>query len=174
MREIAMSENVARARMRLVEIARNHPNNKLDNNSRLVDDILTDGELIFSYPSEQNTMFNYRPGRAQPFGMIFYTETLKSNLNPNLKYAFIEDMVKNKYVWAERYQLGRNDLIGADRLIYDGLVEKYFPSSSSNFFSMFNQCGANHGNKHTGAEESAVPAQSSEPPIQKRPRNPGQ
>lgn len=165
MREMAMSENVARARMRLAEIARNHPNNKFNNNSRLVDDILVDGELIYSYSLDRDTMFdpNNRPEQAQPFGMMFYIRSLKSNLHPDLKYAFIEDMVKNKDMWAARYQLGRNDLIESDRIIYDGLVEKYFPSS--NLFSMFNQ---------SGTEEPAAPTQSSEPPAQEKPRNPGQ
>lgn len=127
MREMSMSENVAKARMRLASIAKTHPKNKIYPYSRAVDDILVDGELIYSYPPEIDTMFEneYRPLHAEEFGMIFYVDTLKNFLHPDLKRAFIEDMVINKSIWQDQFGLGRNDLVLEDRLIYDELLANY-------------------------------------------------
>jgi hypothetical protein len=121
MREMAMSENVAKARMRLASIAQTHPRNKINPDSRAVDDILVDGELIHSYPPELDTMFDpeYRSSQAEIFGRIFYTNTLKSFLHADLKRAFIEDMVKNKSLWQEQFGLSKADLVIEDRPIYD-------------------------------------------------------
>lgn len=122
MREMAMSENVAKARFRLASIAKNHPNNKINQNSNTaVDNILIDGELIHSYPPEIDTMFDpeRRPTEAQVFGKIFYMHSLKNRLHPNLKRAFIEDMVTNKALWQDQFSLGRADLLIEDQSIYD-------------------------------------------------------
>ncbi len=147
MRELSMSDNVARARMRLAEIARKHPNNKLNNDSRPVDDILVDGELIFSYPPDKDTMFNHdiRPNQAQSFGMIF--SSLKSELHSDLKYAFIRDMVENQALWAKEYNLGRNDLTEADRILYDELVKKHFPMLAFNTLMLMTNHVYEHAQK---------------------------
>ncbi|KTD56769.1 hypothetical protein Lsan_2929 [Legionella santicrucis] len=121
MREIAMSENVAKARMRLAWIAKNHPKNKLNSSSRPVDDILVDGELIRSYPPEIDTIFDpeYRSPNAESFGDLFYDTSLKSALHEDLKRAFIEDMVVNKEEWKKQYHLGKSDLRNKDQKIYE-------------------------------------------------------
>ena len=126
MRELAMAENVAKARMRMASIAKNHPNNKLTPTSREVDDLLIDGELIFSYPPSLDTMFNpdYRPRAAEPFGNIFYTTFLKGALHENLKHAFIEDMVVNEGLWQTQFNLGRADLRKIDQDIFDDIKSR--------------------------------------------------
>ncbi|MFT4059355.1 MAG: hypothetical protein QM652_07385 [Legionella sp.] len=120
MREMAMSENVAKARMRLAAIAKNHPKNKINPESRPVDDILIDGELIYSYPPEIDTMFepDSRSSYAEPFGNIFYTATLKERLHEDLKHAFIEDMVVNAELWRKEFKIGQSDLLKKDQAIY--------------------------------------------------------
>ncbi|KTC88190.1 hypothetical protein [Legionella cincinnatiensis] len=118
MREIAMSENVAKARMRLAWIAKNHPQNF---QSRPVDEILVDGELIHSYPPDIDTVFDpeYRSSYAEAFGDLFYVPSLKPALHKNLKRAFIEDMVVNKEEWEKQYHLGKSDLRNKDQKIYE-------------------------------------------------------
>ncbi|MGQ3890228.1 hypothetical protein ACQUW5_14530 [Legionella sp. CNM-1927-20] len=121
MREMAMSENVAKARMRLAFIAKHHPKNKLNSESRSVDEILVDGELIYSYPPKADTMFDpeYRPDRAESFGDLFYNTALRFALHEDLKRAFIEDMVINKEEWQRQYKLGKLDLRENDQKIFD-------------------------------------------------------
>lgn len=121
MREIAMSENVAQARMRLAFIAKHHPQNKLNPQSRPVDDILVDGELIYSYPPEVDTMFDaeYRSSHAESFGDLFYHFPLKSALHEDLKRAFIEDMVVNKEEWQRQYHLAKSDLRAEEQKLFD-------------------------------------------------------
>ncbi|WP_419421231.1 hypothetical protein ACNVED_15285 (plasmid) [Legionella sp. D16C41] len=117
LREMAMSENVAQARMRLAFIAKHHPKNKLNNESRPVDEILVDGELIHSYSVDVDTVFDpeYRPAHAESFGDLFY----KFTLHKDLKRAFIEDMVVNKEEWQSQYQLSKSDLRENDQKIFD-------------------------------------------------------
>lgn len=121
MREISMTENVARARMRLASIAKTHPQNKLNAESRPVDEILIDGELIHSYPPAVDTMFDpeYRPNNAQIFGDIFLKTSLKNALHEDLKRAFIKDMVVNKELWESRFNINRSDLRPAEQAIFD-------------------------------------------------------
>jgi|GEM_PF-2125120 len=135
MREISMSENVAKARWRLVSIARNHPHNQLNPSTRPVDDILVDGELIFSFPPAIDTMFEpeFRSNRAELFGDIFYKTTLKPFLHEDLKRAFIEDMVTNEGFWQCQFNIGRADLRTQDQDIFDAI--KIEQSQSSNVIS---------------------------------------
>ncbi|STX52337.1 Uncharacterised protein [Legionella busanensis] len=121
MREMAMSENVAKARMRLAFIAKNHPKNKMNSQSRPVSEILVDGELIYSYSPETDTIFDpeYRPARAESFGDLFYNTALKFSLHEDLKHAFIEDMVLNKEAWQEQFRLTKSDLRKEDQVIFD-------------------------------------------------------
>ncbi|WP_133130930.1 hypothetical protein [Legionella yabuuchiae] len=135
MREISMSENVARARWRLVSIARNHPHNQLTPSSRPVDDILVDGELIYSFPPAIDTMFepDFRPNCAELFGDIFYKTTLKPFLHEDLKRAFITDMVVNEGLWQSQFNIGRPDLRKQDQDIFDAI--KIEQSQSSNVIS---------------------------------------
>jgi hypothetical protein len=121
MREMAMNENVAKARWRLASIAEGHPNNKYLAKSRPVDDILVDGELIFSYAKSDDTMFNsdLRASEAQKFGDIFYFSSMRNTLHPNLKRAFIEDMVVNEKYWQAEFQIGKADLLIDDQELYD-------------------------------------------------------
>jgi len=118
MREMSMSENVAKARMRFVDIAKAHPNNRTTPESRPVDNFLIDGELIYSYPPDVDTMFDpeFRSEKAEIFGEIFYS---KADLHENLKRSFIEDMVTNKSMWQDEFSLGRVDLLSEDQDIYD-------------------------------------------------------
>ena len=120
LREIAMSENVAKARFRLAAIAKAHPNNKLSSR-RAIDDILIDGELIHSYPIETDSIYEnfYRPDKAEKFGDIFYTNSLKGKLDDRLKYAFIYDMVANSKFWQEEYGIGKDDLRDDDKILYE-------------------------------------------------------
>ena len=123
MREMSMTENVARARMHLAEIAKKHPKNKINPDSRPVDEILIDGELIFSYPPALDTMFDHenRPAHAESFGNIFYTPALRELLHHDLKHYFIEDMVINVEMWQKEFSIGRLDLLEVDQAIYDGI-----------------------------------------------------
>ncbi|BCA96257.1 hypothetical protein TUM19329_26180 [Legionella antarctica] len=124
MREMSMSESVAKARWRLVHIAKHHPENQLNANSRPIDETLADGELIYSYPLEKDTMFHpdYRVGYAQKFGDIFNMSNIKYSLHEELKRAFIEDMVVNRAIWSKSFNLGREDLNKPEREIYDELM----------------------------------------------------
>lgn len=133
-REMAMSENVAKARMRLASIAKTHPQNRINPDSRAMDDILIDGELIYSYPPEIDTMFDpeHRSPQAEVFGRIFHTNTVKVFLHADLKRAFIEDMVKNKSLWQEQYGLSRADLVIEDQPIYDE-IQANFSANSGGF-----------------------------------------
>ncbi len=135
MREMEMSENVAKARMRLAQIAKNHPKNKMNPDSRAVDDVLVDGELIFSYPQTVDTMYDpsKRPAAAHPFGFIFYTSGLKNNLHVDLKRDFIKDMVENKDLWKKEYNLDKSDLLREDQVIYDELAAEQLKVQSSGF-----------------------------------------
>ncbi len=133
MREMAMTENVAKARMRLALIAKHHPKNKLNPKHRSVDEILVDGELIHSYPPEVDTIFDpeYRPDHAESFGDLFYESSLKSALHEDLKRAFIEDMVVNKKEWQRQYHLGRADLRKEDQKIFDEIKSQQFQKSEN-------------------------------------------
>lgn len=84
-------------------------------------DILIDGELIRSFPKDFDTIFRIRPNRAQIFGEIF-KESGVDKLHPELKRAFLQDMVINKVLWQEMYQLGGADLLTEDQHTYD-LIE---------------------------------------------------
>ncbi|CAM2786629.1 hypothetical protein [Legionella worsleiensis] len=123
MREMAMSERVAKARMRLAQIALSHPKNKINEDHRSIYEILVDGELIYSYPPEVDTMFepDYRAPTAESFGRIFTTASMAGALHPELKRLFIQDMVQNKSFWHELFDLGRADLLDEDKLIYDDI-----------------------------------------------------
>lgn len=123
LREMAMSENVAKARMRLASIAKTHPKNKMNPCGRAVDEVLVDGELIHSYPPHMDTVFvpEYRSEQADVFGMIFYVDTVKRVLHEDLKRAFIEDMVSNKQLWLEQFGLSQSDLLADDQSIYDDI-----------------------------------------------------
>lgn len=133
MREMAMSEDVAKARMRLALIAKQHPKNRLGSGSRSVYDILVDGELIHSYPPEIDTMFDpeYRPTQAESFGDLFYDTSLKSALHEDLKRAFIEDMVVNKEDWQRQYHLGKSDLRPKDQKIFDEIESQQLKKSEN-------------------------------------------
>lgn len=135
LREMAMSENVAKARMRLVSIAKKHPRNKATPDSQAVDDILVDGELVHSYPPELDTMFDsaHRPRAAALFGSIFYVSTLKDRLHADLKRAFIRDMVENKDLWQKEFNLGKVDLVEEDRDIYAAIEVEQLTASSTGF-----------------------------------------
>jgi len=120
-REIAMTEGVSKARFRLASIAKKHPNNRLNLNCRRVDEILVDGELVHSYPSHIDTCFKpeSRSSNAECFGELFYVNSLRHSLHENLKRDFIKDMVFNKKLWKEQYNLGKLDLLEVDQKIYD-------------------------------------------------------
>ncbi len=123
-REMMMTENVAKARFRLADIARRHPKNKRTDLSRPVDDILVDGELIYCYPLERDTIFNpLARGGHQRFGDIFYTPGLAPHLDATLKTAFIQDMVEHADLWREEYDLGRDDLTVAGQYTYNELLK---------------------------------------------------
>lgn len=130
MRELIMSENVAKARWRLAAIAKAHSNNIKRPGLRGIDDLLVDGELIYSYSPERDTIFDHRrrPGQALPFGSIFYANMVAANLHENLKRAFIEDMVKNKQLWATEFNIGRLDLLPNDLAVYDEIERTHNPS----------------------------------------------
>lgn len=123
MREMAMSENVAKARFRLAAIAKKHPKNKINADSRKVSSILIDGELIHSHDPRDDTMFdpNSREIFGEIFGKLFYVPALKDRLHADLKRAFIKDMVVNKDVWEKEFNLGRYDLMLSDSRIYDAI-----------------------------------------------------
>lgn len=121
-REMAMAENVARARFHLALIAKKHKCDQKDHSSIPVSNILVDGELIFSYPKNKDTIFAYRfTDRAQKFGELFCTKMLEGCLHINLKMDFILDMVLNKEFWEKEFQLGRADLLEQDQKLYDVL-----------------------------------------------------
>lgn len=153
MREMAMSENVAKARFHLASIAKNHPHNKLNSNSRPVDDILIDGELIFSYAASLDTMFNLelRPPNAETFGDLFYTGILRNLLHDNLKRAFIEDMVVNEALWQKEFNIGRNDLREPEQKIFDEIKSQ--KSQPSNVIS-FTAARASETSKEAKAEST--------------------
>lgn len=85
--------------MRLALITKCHPKNKIEPDSKGIDNILIDGELIFSYSPEIDTMFNPEQRSKIPelFGQIFYTDSVKNYLDSDLKRAFIKDMVINQH-----------------------------------------------------------------------------
>lgn len=131
MREMSMSENIRRARMRLALIAEQHPMNNFFSKYIHLDRILVDGELIHSFSSSVDTMFNRRkyansacsstPLPGDKFGDIFYAAVIKDNLHENLKRAFIEDMVIYREEWQTLYNLGKFDLREEDQGIYEEL-----------------------------------------------------
>ncbi len=130
-RELAMSENVARARMRLAAIARKHPD-CVDYRGRTFDELLVDGELLHSYPLHLDTVFkgSARPLHAMRFGEIFYNTSI-TKLPPKLHHLFIEDMVKNAQLWQDEYALGRSDLLDSDQYHYDVIKECVPPDKKS-------------------------------------------
>ena len=140
MREMAMSENVAKARFRLATIAKKHPKNQKDSCRRKVDEILIDGELIFSYPAHIDTTFclERRSASAQIFGDIFYETSLRPALHEDLKRAFIEDMVVNKQLWEEEYQLDASDLREEDQKIYREITHQISQENRKKEHSDFN------------------------------------
>lgn len=133
LREMQMTENIAMARMRLASIAQQSPLNKTDPNNFSVSELLIDGELLFNYPTESDTVFaeEYRPMYGEQFGDLFYTQILSNLLHPDLKRAFIRDMVVHAEGWLECFNLGRNDLRSADQTIYDQIIEELQSSSST-------------------------------------------
>lgn len=120
LRELAMTKNISKARYYLAALAEKHPLDRKDFSSeRRVSNILIDGELIHSHPPIEDTIFKRRPNRAQSFGELFYTLSLKQHLHPKLKEAFIENMVLKKNYWEKEFHLGREDLLDEDKKIYD-------------------------------------------------------
>lgn len=150
MREMAMSEYVAKAIMRLVWIARNHSKNKQHATSRPVDDILIDGELIYSWPPKNDTIFapEYRPTVAQSFGDIFYITALKSALHEDLKHAFIEDMVVYKDDWREQYHLGKSDLRKPEQKMYEEIERRLSKQSKNEMGADFSSDDMDTGLNH--------------------------
>ncbi|MDX2345317.1 MAG: hypothetical protein QNK11_00385 [Legionella sp.] len=132
-RELAMSENVAKARMYMADIARQHPQNKMSLDQPAIDDVLVDGELIHSYPPELDTMFNldYRSPTAQLFGDIFYERTIKLNLHEDLKHNLIKDMVVKQDFWQTAFGLGRMDLRAVDQAMYDEIKQNQFSPAAA-------------------------------------------
>ncbi|MDF1655712.1 MAG: hypothetical protein P1U34_11430 [Coxiellaceae bacterium] len=130
-REMAMSENVARARMRLAAIARRYPDST-DAFGRTCEQALVDGELIYSYSQDLDTVFKRgkRSHRVMCFGELFHIKLLQ--IRPELREAFIEDMVHNATLWRDEYGLGRDDLVAADQLVYDEIVTRQNKLSSKN------------------------------------------
>lgn len=120
-REMQMKENITAARTRLAWIAKNHPLDKMNAKLQPISEQLMDGELIYSYPGQKIRLFNpeFRVAGAQIFGEIFHTESMKAKLHPDLKRAFIRDMVENKDDWRNCLGLGRGDLLAEDQAIYD-------------------------------------------------------
>lgn len=164
MRELSMTEEVARARMRLASIAKNHPNNRIDPKVSAVDETLIDGELIHSYPPEIDTMFDpdYRPDCAEPFGDIFITD-LSKILHPDLKRAFIQDMVVNKDLWTEEFHLGRTDLREAEQIIYDEIIEEHLSNAENN-------SSTTQARSRIGFFSNTAEAQPGLPPEEQTPR----
>lgn len=127
LRELVMTENIAKARYHLASIAKDSEFNNTDLSSHKVSEKLIDGELIFSIPKDSDTIFNqtlledYGISHSQIFGEIFYCTSIKRILHPELKKAFIEDMVRNEVIWEETFNLGREDLLPQDQEIYDAL-----------------------------------------------------
>lgn len=164
MRELSMTAEVASARMRLANIAKNHPKNRIDPNGSAIDDILIDGELIHSYPPEIDTMFDpeYRPDCAERFGDILSTP-LSKILHPDLKRAFIEDMVVNKELWAEEFHLGREDLREAEQIIYDEIIEEHLSNAENN-------SSTTQALSRIGLFSNTAEAQAKLPPEEQTPR----
>lgn len=130
-RELQMSENVAEARLRLATIAKNHPKNKMSFDKTAVDEILMDGELIFSYSLSKDTIFDSDcRSQKESFGDLFYTPSLKGNLHDDLKRAFIYDMVQNQEDWLENFGIGRDDLKENDQQIYDEIMSELQENSA--------------------------------------------
>lgn len=121
LREMAMAENIAKARFHLAKIAKKHPYDRVNSKSREISDILIDGELIHSYPRSIDTIFAIRKDQAK-FGDLF--DFIGKNLHPQLKASFLSDMVVKKEVWKKKYSLGREDLLETDQQIYDYLDGK--------------------------------------------------
>jgi hypothetical protein len=123
LRELSMSESVAKARWRLVSIAQKHPKNQITPGAGAIDEILIDGELIFSYPVKRDSIFRpeFRPFYPEKFGDLFYVSHLKGNLHEDLKYAFIKDMVLNENLWRDSFNIGRKDLRKKERDLFDKL-----------------------------------------------------
>jgi hypothetical protein len=105
-----------------------------------VDEILVDGELIFSYPAHIDTTFclERRSASAQIFGDIFYETSLRPALHEDLKRAFIEDMVVNKQLWEEEYQLDASDLREEDQKIYREMEHQLSQENRKKEHSDFN------------------------------------
>lgn len=133
LREMQMTENIALARMRLASLAKQSPLNNTGTDNLTVSELLIDGELLFNYPPELDTVFveEYRALQVEIFGDLFYTEILIHRLHPDLKKGFIRDMVVHAEGWLECFNLGRNDLRSTDQAIYDQIIEE-LQSSASN------------------------------------------
>lgn len=119
LREMAMTENVAKARFYLAEIAKKHKYDRINSDSDTISNILVDGELIFSYPENKDTIFA-QLNHNQKFGELF--NKLEDSLHKDLKVAFLTDMVINKERWKHEFNLGRDDLLEPEQELYDILM----------------------------------------------------
>lgn len=125
LRELQMTPDIATARVRLASLAKYHPDNIFDSNGRSISTILMDGELVFSYPLHTNTIFKHEPRCQQvKFGGLFYVESLRGVLSNDLKRTFIRDMVEHSDEWLESFNIGRDDLLHYDQVIYNAIKKE--------------------------------------------------
>ncbi|MEM1283730.1 MAG: hypothetical protein AAGG81_09290, partial [Chlamydiota bacterium] len=119
LRELAMDDNLFKVRFHLASLAKHHPLNQKSPGEREISDILIDGELIYSHPLSEDTVFNARPEFTQNFRDLFYCTALVNKLHPDLKRHFIRDMVFNQNFWDREFNLSKKDLRQKDKIIYE-------------------------------------------------------
>lgn len=134
-REMMMNEGTALARMRLVAVAKNHRwNRSLSHTDKFISRILIDGELIFNYSQDEETIFdhNIRPMQKESFADLFYTSVLVKHLHQELKNDFILDMKIHSDEWQHSFGIGKKDLHQHDQRLYDVIEEVCLRSAINN------------------------------------------
>lgn len=131
-----MTESVCEARMRLAFIALHHPLDQMSPEHFPISQIIIDGELLINYPKQVDTIFDpkHRLSTTEIFGDLFERDNIKPNLHPDLKRAFIEDMVIHQDEWRESFNLGREDLRPLEQSLYDVIAFRLQTPTTSPMF----------------------------------------
>lgn len=119
LKEQEMSENFTRARFKIVDLLREFSKEYPDADKLVkpIISIIVDGELVYNF-NAPNTIF-YTSLENQVFGQLFHIEALEPLWDSKLVNYIIKNLVQKKDYWRNEFQIGYEDLLEPERIIYE-------------------------------------------------------